>query len=63
MSNGTTAVEDSSLMLPFVTAQSVASERGVGGRIRDEELGAQSSAARRRTRRGAKALRLDRNLN
>ena len=43
MSSVTKAVAASSAMLSPLTAQAVASERGVGGGFRDEEQGAQSS--------------------
>ena len=42
MNNVTTVVADNSAMLPIVTAQTVVSERGLGGRIRIEELSAQT---------------------
>ena len=37
MISATKAVAASSPMLPVVTAQTVATERGVGGRVRDED--------------------------
>src|SRR6266481_3712398 len=51
MSSAATAVAAGSVMLPLVTAQTVASERGVGGWIsRRRTLGGKAQAARVRTR-------------